>query len=289
MVKRKSALIRVQESQIMASVTGDPAMLDFYRNGGGDMHSLVAKMSYPNKIPSNTRIEDIHKLYPDLRQSAKKVEFAINYGGDGNTIAQNDPTITKYEGKQIYTNYMKGFPGVKAYQDYCRANVVQKGYILLNPVTKHKVFCKDWELFNEISNEMQNDPSYWAVYNQAKKDKEWDSDIIREVRFYNRTKSEMCKHAIDYKIQGRGSMCFKLASIYFFNWIMRNNLFNVVKLCIPVHDETNAECPTEIADKVSVVLRKCMEKGAEPFCTKLHLSADIAINEDGTFPKHWVH
>lgn len=41
------------------------------------MHSLVAKMSYPNKIPSNTRIEDIHKLYPDLRQSAKKVEFAI--------------------------------------------------------------------------------------------------------------------------------------------------------------------------------------------------------------------
>ena len=146
---------------------------------------------------------------------------------------------------------MKGFPGVKAYQDYCRANVIEKGYILLNPVTKHKVFCQDWELFNEIKTNMKEDPSYWEVYQEAKRNKDWESDIIKEVKFYNRTKSNMCKHAIDYRIQGRGSMCFKLSSILFFNWILDNNLFNIVKCCIPVHDESNVECPTNIAEKVS--------------------------------------
>ena len=67
-----------QESQIMASVTNDPAMLKFYREGGGDMHSLVAKMSYPDKIPKDTPIPEVGKLFPKLRQDAKKVEFAID-------------------------------------------------------------------------------------------------------------------------------------------------------------------------------------------------------------------
>ena len=53
MVKRKSALIRVQESQIMASVTGDPAMLDFYRNGGGDKMCVSHYRNVMLKIAKN--------------------------------------------------------------------------------------------------------------------------------------------------------------------------------------------------------------------------------------------
>lgn len=66
-----------QESQIMASVTNDPAMLEFYRNGGGDMHSLVAKMSYP-EIIGDCPVEEIKGKYRDYRQKAKSIEFAIN-------------------------------------------------------------------------------------------------------------------------------------------------------------------------------------------------------------------
>lgn len=46
-----------------------------------DMHSLVAYMAYPNIIPRDTPIEDIKKKYHNIRQEAKKVEFAVNYGG----------------------------------------------------------------------------------------------------------------------------------------------------------------------------------------------------------------
>lgn len=67
-----------QESQLLASVANDPAMLELYRTGCGDMHALVAKMSYSNIIPEDVRVEDIKKLYPEQRQDSKGIEFAIN-------------------------------------------------------------------------------------------------------------------------------------------------------------------------------------------------------------------
>ncbi len=271
-----------QESQIMASVTNDPAMLEFYRNGGGDMHSLVAKMSYP-EIIGDCPVEEIKGKYRDYRQKAKSIEFAINYGGNGDTIAANDGTITKEEGHKIYDNYMKGFPGVKAYQDYCRKDVIDKGYILLNPITKHKSFFYNWPRVEQIRNEMRDNPYYWEEYRAAKKEGDYMSDIVQDTRFFFKEKSQMEKNAIDYRIQGRGSMCFKLSSIYFFKWIIKNNLFDIVKCCIPVHDESNVEAPEEMAETVSKVLQKCMEKGASPFCTRLHLSTGIEIG------KHWIH
>lgn len=47
--------------------------------------------------------------------------------------------------------------------------------------------------------------------------------------------------------------------------------------------EINLECPEELADEVSKILVKCMESGAEPFCTRVHLGADVNIAD------HWIH
>lgn len=41
------------------------------------IHSLTAYMSY-KEIPRNTPIKDIKKLFHDLRNDAKGIEFAIN-------------------------------------------------------------------------------------------------------------------------------------------------------------------------------------------------------------------
>ena len=61
--------------------------------------------------------------------------------------------------------------------------------------------------------------------------------IVAEVKHYYKRKTASEKQAIDYRIQGRGSMCFKLSAIKFFNYILKNNLFGIVKCCIPVHDK----------------------------------------------------
>lgn len=63
-----------QESRLIASVSNDKSMIDLFETGCGDVHSLVAYMSYPNIIPRSTKIEDIKKLYHEQRQEAKGIE-----------------------------------------------------------------------------------------------------------------------------------------------------------------------------------------------------------------------
>lgn len=81
-----SADYQSQESRIIASVSNDPAMLDLFINGSGDVHSLVAKMSYSKYIPADLPVEKVKTFSKnsvknggiDYRQEAKGIEFAIN-------------------------------------------------------------------------------------------------------------------------------------------------------------------------------------------------------------------
>ena len=68
----------LQESCIIASVAHDEAMIKESSKPNGDIHSLVAYMSYPNIIPRDTPIENIKKEYHQARQNSKGIEFAVN-------------------------------------------------------------------------------------------------------------------------------------------------------------------------------------------------------------------
>lgn len=191
-----SADYQSQESRIIASVSKDEKMIDLFEHGCGDVHSLVAYMSYPNIIPRDTKIEDIKKLYHNWRQKAKSIEFAINYGGDYNTISKNDG-IPVEEAKEIYDNFMEGFPGIKKYQDYCRAAVMRDGYILLNPLTGHRAHIYDAEELKETHNKMQ-EPGFWEYYQNVRKRNPQD-EIVQEVRHYMQRKAASEKQSINYR------------------------------------------------------------------------------------------
>lgn len=191
-----SADYQSQESRIIASVSKDEKMVDLFEHGCGDVHSLVAYMSYPNIIPRDTKIEDIKELYHNWRQKAKSIEFAINYGGDYNTISKNDG-IPVEEAKEIYDNFMEGFPGIKRYQDYCRAAVMRDGYILLNPLTGHRAHIYDAEELKETHNKMQ-EPGFWEYYQNVRKRNPQD-EIVQEVRHYMQRKAASEKQSINYR------------------------------------------------------------------------------------------
>lgn len=274
-----SADYQSQESRLIASIANDAAMIELFEHGCGDVHSLVAKMAYSNII-GDTPVEEIKSKFKHWRQEAKGIEFAVNYGGDANTIANNKGIPLK-EAQEIYDNFMKGFPGVKRYQDFCRADVMRKGYITLNPITRHKAYIYDFEDLKRIESRFQED-GFWEYYNDMKRS-DPDCDTVQDVKRYFKRKSASEKQSINYRIQGAGAMCFKLFSIKLFNWLRKNNLLFTVKYCIPVHDEANLEAPEEIADEVSEILVKCMESAAKPFCTRVHLGADVEISD------HWIH
>ena len=269
-----------QESRLIASVANDKAMIDLFETGCGDVHSLVAYMSYPSIIPRDTKIEDIKKLYPNARQEAKGIEFSVNYGGDAHTIA-NRKGIPLREAEKIYSDFMKGFPGVHKYQEYCRKEVTRKGYILMNPMLGHKAHIYDGEWQKRMYKKTQ-DREFMSYYWEMRKESP-GCDTVKDVRRYTNRKSASEKQSINYRIQNRGACCTKLALIKLFNWIVTNNYQNIVKICTLVHDEINLECPESMKDEVSDILVKCMIAGGKPFCPNVFLGADVSVGD------HWIH
>ena len=273
-----------QESFLTASVSGDKVMLDVLTSGG-DLHSEVARACWPD-ILGNLTDKEIKDQYHDLRFEAKGVEFGIMYGGDANTLKARKGFDMK-TAETIYNNFMSKFSGLRDYQEYCRKNVLEKGYILMNPIFGHRAHIFDAEWMFRMQEKFK-DPEFWQYYNQMKRESPY-CDTVKAVKRYFKRAGDSGRQGINYRIQNRGAMTFKLAMIKLFNWVIDNKYQNIVKFCAFVHDETNIECPEEMAEEVAAITLKCMEAGGKPFCTKAHLGADLARNKDGSLPNCWVH
>lgn len=273
-----------QETYLMASIANDEAIIKELTEGSGDIHSLTAYMSY-HEIPRDTNIKDIKKKYHDLRQDAKGIEFAINYGGDANTISKNKG-IPIEEAKKIYNAYMAGFKGLKRYQDFRRKDWFNKGYILLNPLTGHKAYIYDYKELLEDKKWMAT--LDWDYYREMKIACP-ECETVQRVRHFFKRKSASEKQSINYPIQATGSMCLRVSMINFFEYLRNNNLLFKVLICVTPYDEINCEAPAEIADTVVKVLYNCMVKAGSYFCTRCKLDADISYDKDGNLPTYWIH
>ena len=157
----------------------------------------------------------------------------IFYGGDAHTLHANKG-FAMSEAERIYNNFMEAFPGIKRYQDYCRKDVMEKGYILMNPVVGHRAHIFDYSNLKKTMDKMK-DPDFMSYYWEMRKSSPY-CDTVQSVKEFNARKSASERQSINYRIQNRGACCFKLASIKFFNWIIKNNYQNIVKMCAPVHD-----------------------------------------------------
>ena len=273
-----------QETYLMASIANDSAIIEELTNGSGDIHSLTAYMSY-HEIPRDTNIKDIKKNYHNLRQEAKGIEFAINYGGDANTISRNKG-IPIEEATKIYNSYMSGFKGLKKYQDFRRKDWFDKGYILLNPLTGHKAYIYDYERLLEDKKWMST--LDWNYYREMKNSCP-ECDTVQRVRHFFKRKSASEKQSINYPIQATGSMCLRVSMINFFEYLRNNNLLFKVLICVTPYDEIKCEAPSEIANDVAKVLYNCMIKAGSYFCTRCKLDADISYDKDGNLPTYWIH
>lgn len=176
---------------------------------------------------------------------------------------------------------MKGFPGIYTYQQYCRREVLNKGYILMNPLLGHRAHIYDSKFILRMKEKVQ-DRAFMNYYWEMKKSSP-NCETVHSITKFNKRKSDIEKKSINYRIQNRGSCCIKLALIKFFNWIISNNYQNIVKICAIVHDELNIECPKSMEKEVSETLVKCMIAGGKPFCPNVFLGADTSIGS------YWIH
>lgn len=274
-----------EESVILANISKDKAMIELFTTGCKDLHSLVAKMVFKEEL-KDIPVEEIKRKRPDLRQRGKAPEFTFAYGGDANTLAARDH-LPMEEALQIERNYMEGFPGVAKYQGNCRKEVMRLGYIEECPEVGYRTYIYDFDELKKIEAKFK-EPGFWDYYREMKRDAP-SCDTVQMVKKYFKRKSASERQSINYRIQSRGSAIFKIASVNFFNWIVQNNLFGKVKMCIPVHDEFNIEAPEEIAEKVADKLHECMVNAGKFICKIVPLEAEISRLKDGSLPTHWIH
>lgn len=267
-----------QEQIVLANFSKEVNLLNFYKQGFTDMHSYVAFLMYedirkcsleeltPDKL-SYIKIE-----YPENRRIAKSAGFAINYGGNGSTIAKNC-NLSKKEGDFVYDSYFEAFPNLRGYFDLVFARASHFGYIEYNNVTRRKYFFNPEENYYFKYRDRINDKLFWYEETNPK-------EIISK---FNEAKGAIARLAQNYPIQGSSADITKYAGILFMKEILSRNWYMIVKIVNFVHDEILVECPKEIAEEVKDILLKCMTEAGNPFCRVLPLSADALVG------KHWVH
>lgn len=106
------------ELRIMAHFSQDQALLDAF-NHGIDVHSATAAQVF--NVP-------IGEVTPDMRATAKTVNFGIMYGMQAYGLSR-DTGMSRQDATLFIERYMKQFDGVRTYLDLTLAEAQRAGYV----------------------------------------------------------------------------------------------------------------------------------------------------------------
>jgi DNA polymerase-1 len=265
-----------QEQIVFANWSMDKDLLDFYDKGLDDMHSFVASKIYPEL--SNLSLQEIKQKYPDKRQIAKKAGFAINYGGNGATIAEN-VNISKEEGEAVYNAYFKAFPGIKSYFNKVSKLALQRGYIQFNDITKNKSYIDFFPEFKRLERQITSE--FWQKYREHK-----EKNTTQFIQYYKPFVKQYFKYrgiierkSYNYPIQGSSAEITKIAGIYVYEELLKRNLLFKVHFSNLVHDELLLETPKELGIEVAKIVEDNMIKAGKVYCKRVPLTAKAIISD----------
>ncbi len=105
------------EMRVMALFCGDENLINIFKEGG-DVHSAVASRVFG--VPED-------QVTPDMRRSAKVINFGIIYGMGVNALKSNLGT-SREEAQRFYDNYFEKFPKIREFFDRVKKETREKGY-----------------------------------------------------------------------------------------------------------------------------------------------------------------
>ena len=106
------------ELRVMAAISGDAAMREAFA-AGLDIHATTASRVYG--VPMDS-------LLPEMRRTAKMVNFGIIYGISAFGLAQR-LGIPREQARGLIENYFKQYPGIKNYMDRTISEAKTTGYV----------------------------------------------------------------------------------------------------------------------------------------------------------------
>ena len=106
------------ELRLLAHISGDEAMIAAF-NSGGDIHTATAAQVF-HVSPAD--------VTPEMRRSAKAVNFGIVYGISAFSLSQ-DIGVSVAEAKAYMEAYFATFPGVRQYMDAVVEKAREDGFV----------------------------------------------------------------------------------------------------------------------------------------------------------------
>lgn len=144
----------------------------------------------------------------------------------------------------------------------------------MNSVTKRKFFIDFIEELRNTQEEFTMD--FWKKYRMEKeKNSEYFVNYLKpKVKNYFVKKGIVERKSQNYPIQGTSADMTKLAGIYLFQFLEKNDL--LFKILIPnvIHDEYIVETPERYKEEMKYQVKKCMEEAGKIFCKRVNISAD---------------
>jgi DNA polymerase-1 len=105
------------ELRVMAALSGDPAMIEAFRNDL-DIHTATAARVFGVKT---------QEVLPEMRRTAKMVNFGIIYGISAFGLSQR-LGIPRGEAGEIIETYFQQYPAIQQFMEETVASVREKGY-----------------------------------------------------------------------------------------------------------------------------------------------------------------
>jgi len=106
------------ELRVLADLSGDERMQKAFREGA-DIHTATAAEVYD--LP-------MEFISPEMRSSAKAVNFGIVYGISDFGLAKNIQ-VSRQEAAEFIQRYLERYPGVKRFMDNCVSTGKAQGYV----------------------------------------------------------------------------------------------------------------------------------------------------------------
>jgi DNA polymerase I-like protein with 3'-5' exonuclease and polymerase domains len=286
-----------QESVVIAALSQDESLLDFFNNGhelfGSDFHSYTAQLVGEVSDPDFKIYPDSHDKYEKwmkgVRQNTKSINFGLAYGITAISLSKQ-LGISKEEAEELVKDYFSAFPKLESFIKDSMDNALNNGYVIFEPnlkaiyiqdgykdIKEKEEYCRSF-FFNDMYKALL--PSQRELYKtKLYKDKPHIKEYYTDIGLF---KSKLGNRGCNLKIQGTSAKQSKLAQI-------RCRIHSIEHpeldwdILLLLHDEIASETTWDNADTVKDLQNTYMVQAANFFCP------DLSFRTSGETSYVWEH
>lgn len=196
-----SADFSAEESRLAADIYQDKAFLDEFLYGSKDTHNMFAWIVYRKECEELgcKSATDVKKLAPQWRKKVKGFEFGYMFGAAAPTLSKTAGCNVE-EAQSVIDTLDRAFAGMTSYAKKGSRFVKEHGYIIMNPITGHRMNWWDWDKWKDAEKRF-NTLGFWDNYKAFHKGT--GDAIAMEVREHFQAGSKWDRMARNAVTQGR--------------------------------------------------------------------------------------